>query len=231
MLPDRHAFRGSYGGYAFPLHDHRPGHGPFNISPDLLTALGEAYGAQVSAADVFDAMLCLLSATSYTTRFGEDLEDAFPHVPFPADPAVFTEAARLGAAIRAVETFARPPSAPYRGLARAVTAPTGPLQPSDWRDGEIALCADGSGRITDIPAPVWAFAVSGYRLLFRWLDGRRGMAIDAELIPELRDVVQRIAELLDLFAAADEILDRALADVLSRSALTPPPDDEGEPPV
>ena len=231
LLPDYHAFRGSYGGYAFPLYDNRPGHGPFNITPDLLAALGEAYGAPASAADVFDAVLALLSATSYTTRFGEDLEDVFPHVPFPADPAVFAEAARLGAAIRAVETFARPPADAYRGLARAVTAPTGPLQAREWRDGEIALCADGSGRIIDIPLPVWEFAVSGYRLLFRWLDGRRGLPVDAELIPELRDVVQRIAELLDLFAAADEILARALADVLSRPGLILPADAEGEPAV
>ena len=36
LFPDYHAFRGSYGGYAFPLRDHRPGHGPFNVSASLL---------------------------------------------------------------------------------------------------------------------------------------------------------------------------------------------------
>ena len=40
LLPDYHAFRGNYGGYAFPLYDRRPGHGPYNIRTELVTALG-----------------------------------------------------------------------------------------------------------------------------------------------------------------------------------------------
>ena len=110
-LPDYHAFRGSYGGYAFPLYDRRPGHGPYNLLAELIAALGEAYGAPVTAAQVFDAMLALLSAANYTSRFAEDLEDTFPHVPFPSDPAVFAGAAALDAAIARWKTFARKPGA------------------------------------------------------------------------------------------------------------------------
>ena len=169
---------------------------------------------------VFDAILCILSARSYATRFAEDLEDVFPHLPFPAVHSVFEEAARTGSAIREVETFARPPGATFlRGLARAETAPTGALAPIEWVDGEIRLCADGSGRITNIPRGVWEFAVSGYRLLPRWLAGREGLAIGSTFIPELRDVAGRIAELIDLFGAADSILQRTLDDSLTRAAL------------
>ncbi len=219
-IPDRHAFRGSYGGYAFPLYDRRTGHGPFNLKPELVEALGAAYGAAVTPEAVFDVILCLLSASSYTTRFAEDLEDVFPHIPFPADRELFDAAARLGAEIRAVETFARAPGeACLTGMARAETAPTGPLGVVEWRDGEIRLCADGSGRIGAIPRPVWDFAVSGYRLLPRWLDGRKGMVIGPNFIPELRDVAARIAELIDLFAAADSLLARTLDNPLSRAAL------------
>ena len=109
LLPDYHAFRGSYGGYAFPLRDNRPGHGPFNVLPALLAGLAGNYGVPVEAQDVFDAILALLSATSYTLRYAEDLEDVFPHVPFPGDHSIFLEAVALGREIRAVETFARPP--------------------------------------------------------------------------------------------------------------------------
>jgi len=87
----QHSFRGSYGGYAFPLCDNRAGHGPFNVSPNLLAGLAANYGAPVSAQDTFDAILALLSATSYTLRFAEDLEDVFPHVPFPSDHALFSK--------------------------------------------------------------------------------------------------------------------------------------------
>ncbi len=220
LLPDYHAFRGSYGGYAFPLHDRRAGHGPNNVNGELIEALGAAYGSAVAAEAVFDAILCLLSASSYTTRFAEDLEDVYPHIPFPADRAVFDAAARLGADIRAVETFARPPGETYLGgLARAETAPTGPLAPIRWAAGEIRLCADGSGRIVNIPAGVWSFAVSGYALLPRWLAAREGLAIGPAFIPDLRDIAARIAQLIDLFAAADSILAATLGDSLTRAAL------------
>ena len=112
-LPDYHAFRGSYGGYAFPLHDRRPTIDATNVSTVLLSSLSTAYGEAIQAGDVFDAILCLLSAHSYTLRFAEDLEDVFPHVPFPARHDVFQDAVRVGREIRAVETFERAPAETY----------------------------------------------------------------------------------------------------------------------
>ncbi|MDQ3143522.1 MAG: hypothetical protein M3Q57_01400, partial [Pseudomonadota bacterium] len=104
LVPDYHSFRGSYGGYAFPLYDRREGPDATNLSPVLLASLGEAYGQVVTAEDAFDAILALLSATSYTRRFAEDLEDVFPHIPFPADHAVLMRAITIGGEIRTVET-------------------------------------------------------------------------------------------------------------------------------
>jgi hypothetical protein len=221
LLPDYHAFRGSYGGYAFPLRDNRAGHGPFNVSPNLLAGLAANYGASVSAQDAFDAILALLSATSYTLRFAEDLEDVFPHVPFPSDHALFLEAAALGREIRTVETFARPPRAEFlnRTVARFESEATEPLHVTDWSEGEIFLCANRTGRVSGVSAAVWEFSVSGYRLLYRWLDARQGLPVDHALVTALRDLVGRIAELIDLFARADQLLVRALGATLSREAL------------
>lgn len=221
LLPDRHAFRGRYGGYAFPLHDRRPRVAGANLSAALVASLGAAYGAPVLAGDAFDAMLCLLSAASYTRRFAEDLEDTFPHIPFPARPALFAEAIRIGRAIRTVETFARAPDdACLRpALVRLATQPRGAVAAAGYRDGEIALCRDGSGRITGIPEAVWSFAVSGYRLLPRWLAGRVGLPADLSFVRELRDLCGRIAELIDLFAKADIVLAATLQETLTREAL------------
>lgn len=221
-LPDRHAFRGSYGGYAFPLYDRRPGHGPHNLNADLIEALSDAYAEQAAPEQIFDAILCLLSARSYTTRFAEDLEDVFPHVPFPARIGIFRDAARVGAEIRAVETFARPPGERFlSGVAVAETAPSGPLAaiPDALDEGGFNLCADGSGRISHIPVEVWDFAVSGYRVMPRWLAAREGVEIGPDFIPQLRDVAGRIGELLFLFTEADAILEATLGDSLTRAAL------------
>ncbi len=221
LMPDYHSFRGSYGGYAFPLRDHRPGRGPFNLAPDLLRGLATAYGQPVEAPDVFDATLSLLSATSYTLRYAEDLEDVFPHIPFPSDYALFLEAVEVGREIRAVETFGRSPGAAFltARAARIETEATGTLDASGWSEGELFLCANRTGRVSGISAEVWAFEVSGYRLLFRWLDARKGLPVDHALITGMRDVVGRIAELIDLFARADHFLERALPATLSREAL------------
>lgn len=221
LFPDYHAFRGSYGGYAFPLRDNRAGYGPFNVSPALLDGLAVNYGTPVDVQDAFDAILALLSATSYTLRYAEDLEDVFPHVPLPSDQRLFREAVDLGREIRAVETFARPPGDRFltRAVARIETEATGLLHASDWSEGEFYLCANRTGRVSGVAADVWNLGVSGYRLLFRWLDARQGLPVDHALITSMRDVVGRIAELIDLFARADQVLERALPATLSREAL------------
>lgn len=219
--PDRHAFRGSYGGYAFPLHDRRPDTNAPNILAGLLRSLSLAYGEDVVAEDAFDAVLCLLSATSYSLRFAEDLEDVFPHVPFPGRPEVFREAVRLGREIRAVETFARDPGEAYRpdGFVRVVTEPRGVVAEVEFDAGEIVLCGDGTGRIVGISREVWEFAVSGYRVAPRWLHGRVGLPADFALVQDFRDICARVAELIDLFDRADEVLEAALHETLSREAL------------
>jgi hypothetical protein len=150
-----HAFSGR-GGYAFPLHDRRPNINAPNIRARLIENLSAAYGSSINAQEVFDAILCLLSAQSYTRRFAEDLEDVFPHVPFPARSATFREAVRLGREIRRVEAFSREPEAAYRrpAFARVTTPPRDILAPAEYADGMIALCRDGSGRITGLPQDV-----------------------------------------------------------------------------
>lgn len=221
LLPDYHAFRGSYGGYAFPLHDRRPDVAAPNIAPDLLASLSAAYGEPVAAEDVFDAILCLLSAASYTLHFAEDLEDVFAHVPFPAGITIFQDAVRVGREIRAVEAFAREPGEAYRrpDFVRVATQPRGALAAVEYDGGSITLCEDGSGRVTGLPHAVWSFSVSGYRLLPRWLEARIGLPADLALVRELRDVCGRIAELIDLFAEADIVLDVTLRETLTREAL------------
>lgn len=231
LLPDYHAFRGSYGGYAFPLYDRRQGPDATNLSPVLLASLGEAYGQPVAPADAFDAILALLSATSYTRRFAEDLEDVFPHVPFPADHAVLMRAVAVGRDIRAIETFARAPAKQPVAFCRLASEPSvgSVLATVAHRDGDIVLCADGSGRITGIPEAVLRFAVSGYPVLKRWIEGRVGLPADLSLIRDLRDVAARIAELIYRFDEANLVLNETLAHTLTREELGfPAPETGGE---
>ncbi len=220
LLPDYHAFSGR-GGYAFPLFDRRPLSHPVNLVPRLLVSLEAAHGAAPAPQEVFDAILCLLSARSYTVRFAADLEGDFPHLPFPRQPAVMARAAALGASIRTLQTFASPAD-PAHDTAAIVTAPspTTTLAGSiDYDAGAIILGSDGTARVEGVPIAVWEFAVSGYALLPRWLGHRRGQPVDGAMLNAVRDLVARIGHLIALMADADAVLVDALKDTLTRADL------------
>lgn len=223
LLPDRHAFSGR-GGYTFPLYDQRAGHVAINLNRRLLEGLALTYAAPVEPEAVFDATLGFLSATSYTLRFAEDLEDVFPHVPFPADKRLFDRAAEVGKLIREVETFARSPAPEFltSEIARIETAPHGRLAdigPESWSEGDLILCANGSGKVSGIPRAVWEFAVSGYPLLPRWLAARKGVEVTHDFLTEFRDITGRINELIYRFDEADVVLQEALNHSLTRDQL------------
>ena len=222
LIPDYHAFRGSYGGYAFPLYDRRRGDDTANLSLELLASLSEAYGVAIAPETLFDGVLSLLSASSYTLLFAEDLENTFPHIPFPATVDVFNRAAAIGAEIRALETFARAPSSDYmpNGFCTWESRPTSPLVSQDnFAEGRVTLCDNGSGVMTGIPDAVWSFSVSGYRVLPRWLEAREGVALDYAMTGQIRDIAGRIQELVHWFDQAALVLEETLAHTLTREAL------------
>ena len=224
LLPDYHAFRGSYGGYAFPLHDRRPEVAGTNVAQSLIDGLSAVYGLEVSPQQAFDAILCLLSAESYSLRYAQDLEDVFPHVPFPADYAVFGELVALGALIRVTQTFDiahAPVAAADPAFVRLSTAPTlgSVLHVGEPVADGLKLCSDGSGWVEGLSPTLWAFEVSGYPVLYRWLEARAGQLVDLALFDSFRDVCARVAELASLYAQADRLLANALAATLNRDAL------------
>jgi len=228
LKPDYHAFRGSYGGYAYPLYDRRPGGHGSNVSSKLVDGLRRWYSSPVSPEDVFDFIIALLSTPSYSHRFAADLEDAFPHICFPRERALFEEGVRIGQRIREIETFAKKPepkheTARLEGHAKDFVL-DGLLPGRAWHDtgagsGNVWLKADGSLRLEKVPQKVWDFSISGFQVLHKWLSYRRGQSLDKAMQRQLLDVVARIAELLDVMAEAEPILEGTLAHPIARSDL------------
>jgi hypothetical protein len=197
------------------------------FDPGLLPCLSAAYGFEVEAQQVFDAILALLSATSYTTRFAHDLEDDFPHVPFPADPDAFRMAAETGARLRALESFVDEPAQEFR-RGRLIGRASGPdLEvPPPGRafigqgvDGHVVLREDQSLRIENVSQAAWEFSVSNYSVFYRWLRARNGETLTAALQREMLDVLARIEETLHCCTVADQVLDAAVEASLTRAQL------------
>ncbi|OZA17405.1 MAG: hypothetical protein B7X90_15155 [Novosphingobium sp. 17-62-19] len=146
-------------------------------------------------------------------------------MPFPASHATFAEAARIGAEIRALEAFQRPAAPAFRPkafckLARDLNG-TETIDDIGWVDGTLFLSRDAGKPVsvaTGLPAAVWQFSVSGYRVLPRWIEGRKGLSVETYW-PELRDVAARIHELIHWFGEADLVLEATLADTMTRAEL------------
>lgn len=230
LKPDQHAFRGSYGGWVFPLHNPAEARAHF-VDSGVMAGLAAAYGGEVEPQAVYDAVLALLSATFYTTRFAHDLEDDFPNIPFPADCALFTKAVAIGARIRAVQGFVEKTGAVFRkarlegdAIGKTLNVPT-PARAWSGDDGigAVSLVADSSYRMTGVSERVWDFNVSGYRLLYKWLKARSGEPLHADsgatLLRQALDVAWRIEELLSLYDEADTVLVATLDKTLTRSEL------------
>ena len=75
---------------------------------------------------------------------------------------------------------------------------------------------------------MWSFSVSGYRVLPRWIDGRKGLPFTDALKTELRDVAARIHELIHWFAKADLVLAATLVETVTRAALGFPAPEQDE---
>ena len=227
-IPDQHSFMGSAGGWIFPYRDHSTGGVGHRLRSRLVAGLSEAYGREITSQVVFDSILALLSASSYTVRFAFDLENCFPHVPFPADPEVFSEAATLGARIRGLQTFSGMPEVRFRrariegnATEQILDVPTPGRALSGAPGTEtITLRSDGSLFITNVSVNAWKLSVSSNRLIFySWLKARNGRELTAALQRELLDIIARIEELLHLFDLADDVLANALQAPLTRNHI------------
>ena len=96
------------------------------------------------------------------------------------------------------------------------------MDAAEPKDHRLVLCADGSGQVEGLPPELWAFEVSGYPVLRRWLEGRAGVAMDLALFDAFRDVCARLTDLLRLFRQADTLLADTLNATLNRDALGTP---------
>ena len=109
-VPDKHHFRGSYGGKdVVPLY--RDAAGTPNADPKLLTQLTARHrAADPQAADVtverlFAYTFGVLAGTDYTSRFHEALQTPGPRIPLTADPELFERMVGHGTNLIWLQTF------------------------------------------------------------------------------------------------------------------------------
>jgi hypothetical protein len=214
-VPDLDHFRGSFGGKAvIPLWRDAGAREP-NMASEVLSTFRdpEAFFAYCYA---------LLSAPSYVARFAEELREPGPRVPLTAAPELFERAVRLGRRLVWLHTFGErfDQGAVPHGRAHCLVQPRGAVTRYSF-DAASARLQVGDGVFEGVAPDVWAFSVSGFRVLRSWLGyriarpRRRAVSVldsvlprwDAAMAKELLDLVWVLETTLALQPELDAVLD------------------------
>jgi predicted helicase len=217
-IPDRHAYRGSYGGFAFPLWDNRRENGGqqslmpnqyHNFNDELVQALSETWnGEETNAEELFAYVYAVLSAPSYSLQFSGDLAQSFPRVPFPRSADMYQKGVTLGEDLVELHSFAnRYPadgSLSFHGQIEEI-------ERADYLQANerVVLTDEGSG-VESVSKEVWRYSVSGYDVLESWIERREGIDFDQQLSDDLLDVIWILQETVALSDELDDFLGRLL---------------------
>jgi hypothetical protein len=223
-VPDRHHFRGSFGGKdVIPLWRDAAATQP-NITAGLPDRLSADLGRTVAAEDLFAYCYAVLATPRYVERFSEELTIPGPRVPITRDAALFERAVGFGRRLIWLHTYGtrmvladEQSRAVPQGRARAITGiPTTPdAYPERFEYDDVSRTIRvGAGTFGPVEPAVWSFAVSGLEVVKSWLSyrmkggaGRHSSPLD-EIRPErwVAEVTQELLELLWVLEATVDLL-------------------------
>lgn len=247
-VPDMDFFRGSFGAKnMYPLH--RTATGPdFNISQTLQTVLASTHGHGASAEDIAAYTMGLLGTGAYTDMFLEELTEEVAHVPFTADPELFSRVAEFGRGLIFEQTwgerfgglneYGQPVRQRFKGSARLAKAVPNTSYPDSWSyDATTRTLTVGDGWFENVDPSIMSYEVSGMDVVGSWLGYRMRVPAGRSSSPlgqTQADSWQHDRELLELlwqiefFVAAEprgkELLQEVIAsDLIAPEKLGPPP--------
>jgi hypothetical protein len=187
LIPDMDHYRGSFGGRVFPLWADAAAAQP-NVSPGLLARLSLKYGRELGPEDVMAYIAGVAAHPGFVERFRSNLKQPGLRIPVTADGKLFDEAVALGREVIWLHTFGerfaegRPPGAPrVEPASDEPTIPAAGVLPTSLDDMPHELECDaatrrlkiGAGYVENVSPAVWAYEVSGKRVLSQWWSYRR----------------------------------------------------------
>lgn len=237
-VPDKHFFRGSYGGKdIIPLYRDAEANEP-NLTEGLSATLGQWLGIDPpSVEDVACYCYALLAHPAYQQRFADALERPGLRVPITADAELWAEAVEQGRYLLWLHTYAERLVDPDEGRGAHVPMVDGlgwsqevaelPQDSSNIEyDPEKGTLEIGDGIVTGVRPEVWEFSISGMQVVPKWLGYRtrkgagRATSSDSALDKIRPDkwADEWNDELLDLLRILTITVNRheSLADLLAR---------------
>ena len=186
LVPDNDFYKGSAAGRVLPLWADAEASRP-NLRPAVLDTLSESYGTEVGAEDLFAYIAAVAAHPGYTETFADELRRPGLRLPVTLDAELFAEAAELGRRVVWLHTYGERFTGPDRP-AGAPRVPNGPripeggAMPSDaegYKAMELRYDAAarrlhlGTGHVDGVAPEVFAYEVSGMRVIPQWFSYRR----------------------------------------------------------
>jgi hypothetical protein len=246
FVPDKHHFRGSYGGKdVIPLWRDPEATQP-NLAAGFLATLTKSHGRRPKPEDVFAYAYAVLANPGYVDRFEEELQVPGPRLPVTKDRALFDRGAALGRELLRWHTYGERfretgDAFVLTGAAREVVPiPRDPAgYPEKHRYDEATRTLHvGKGQVAPVPPEVMAFSVSGLQVVKSWLDyrmkkgaGKKSSPLDDirperwtdELSRELLELLWVLDWTLQQYPTLDAWLDAVLASELFTADEIPAP--------
>ncbi len=181
-LPDLDHFRGSYGAKAaIPLYRDAQGK-EANILPGLLDMLAKAYGRAVTPEDFLAYVYGVLAQPAFTERFAKQLGTRELRVPLTKNATLFAQIRNTGKKLLWLHTYGRRfvPKGKHVGQVPKRAARCVKPVPGDEAgypekheyDAPNQTLHVGDGQFAPVAPEVYAFEVSGLKVVQSWLGYR-----------------------------------------------------------
>jgi hypothetical protein len=182
VIPDLDHFSGRGAKDTIPLFRTSDASDP-NILPGLLEQLGQAYARPVTPEDFLAYVYGILAQPAFTERFSKELETRELRVPITKNPDLFENVREIGAHLLWLHTYGeryvpngQQPGRIPPGVAKCNKAipstPEGYPESFDYDEASKILRV-GEGEFAPVSQEVFAFEVSGLKVVQSWLKYRR----------------------------------------------------------
>ena len=197
LISDLDHFRGSYGAKAgIPLYRTADA-AQANMLPGLLEMLGTAYQRAVAPEDFLAYVYGVLAQPAFTARFAKELESRDLRVPITMDAELFERVRAAGAHLLWLHTYGerfvpdgRPRGQVPRGAVRCTVAVPGNAdgypETFAYKD-ETATLYVGAGEFAPVAPELFAFEVSGLKVVQSWLKYRMKRGAGPQVLAVGRD--------------------------------------------
>ena len=256
LIPDLDHFRGSYGAKAaIPLY-RTPDVSQPNILPALLETLGSAYQRAVTPEDFLPYVYGVLAQPAFTTRFAKELESRDLRVPITLDAALFERVRSAGAYLLWLHTYGerfvpegRPRGQVPPGAAKCTVAVPGDTDgyPEAFEyNEETSTLHVGAGEFAPVAPEIFAFEVSGLKVVQSWLKyrmkrraGRKSSPLDdvrptrwpSQFTTELLELLWVLEATLATYPLQAQLLEEVIAsDCFHADELPEVPEEMRKPP-